>query len=102
MIRLMRITSIEGRGAAPAAARKTGRTAVDTESATLFRPVDSLQQLLASVPLDLIEHKTHELLRQIAVNVFAGSGGPNVRSGPRELIKFSGDDPGPFGIQFET
>ena len=67
-----------------------------------FRPGYGLQQLIAGVLFDLIQHEAHELFRQIAVKVFAGSGGPDIRAGPRELIECRCNYPGPFGIQSEA
>jgi len=54
------------------------------------------------VLFDLIQHEEDELFRQVTVRVFAGSGWPDVRAGPRELIEFCRNNPGAFCIQSET
>jgi hypothetical protein len=67
-----------------------------------FRPGYRLQQLISGVLFDPIQHEKHEFLRQVTVRVFAGSRGPDVRAGPRELIEFCRNYPGAFCIQSKT
>lgn len=65
-------------------------------------PRNSLQFVVACVPLDLVDHETHQLFGQVTVQVFARRRGSDVRARPIELIEFGSDDPGPLGIQAET
>lgn len=60
------------------------------------------RQLISGVLFDPIQHEKHELFRQVTVRVFAGSRGPDVRAGPRELIEFCRKYPRAFCIQSKT
>jgi hypothetical protein len=57
---------------------------------------------ISGMLFDLVNHEAHELFRQIAIDVLAGSGGPDIRAGPGELIEFGGNDPRRFGIEPKT